>query len=82
MDEEKISRKLPHGRMEGKRRRGRPKKRRLQNLEDHRVMQVGRWWEKVQLERMEVHCEGGQSSHRAVVPKNNNLLKPGGSCDR
>jgi hypothetical protein len=34
--------------MEG-RRRGRPRKRWLQDLEeDMRVMQVGRWWEKVQ----------------------------------
>jgi hypothetical protein len=48
MVEERMSRKLLHGKMEG-RRRGRPRKRRLQDLEkDLRVMQVGRWWEKVQ----------------------------------
>jgi hypothetical protein len=35
--------------MEGGRRRRRPRKRRLQDLEeDLRVMQVGRWWEEVQ----------------------------------
>jgi hypothetical protein len=34
--------------MEGRRRRGRPRKRWLHDLEeDLRVMQVGRWWEKV-----------------------------------
>jgi hypothetical protein len=34
----------------GRRRRGRPRKRWLQDLvEDLRVMQVGRWWEKVQV---------------------------------
>jgi hypothetical protein len=49
MDEERMSRKLLHGKVEGKRRRGRPTKRWLQDLEkDMRVMQVGRWWEKVQ----------------------------------
>jgi SOS response regulatory protein OraA/RecX len=47
MDEERLSRKLLHGRMEGRRRRGRPRKRWLHNLEDLRVMQVGRRWEKV-----------------------------------
>jgi hypothetical protein len=49
MDEEKMSRKLLHGRMERRRRRGRPRKSWLQNFEkDLRVMQVGRWWEKAQ----------------------------------
>jgi hypothetical protein len=49
MDEERMLRKLLHGRMEGRRRRGRPRKRWLQDLEeDLRVTQVGRWWEKVQ----------------------------------
>jgi hypothetical protein len=49
MDEERMSRKLLHGKMEGRRTRGRPRKRWLQDLEeDLRVMQVGRWWEKVQ----------------------------------
>jgi hypothetical protein len=34
--------------MEGRRRRGRPRKRWLHDLEeDLRVMKVGRWWEKV-----------------------------------
>jgi hypothetical protein len=48
MDEERMSRKMLHGKMEG-RRRGRPRKRWLQDLdEDLRVMQVGRWWDKVQ----------------------------------
>jgi hypothetical protein len=48
MDEERMSRKLSHEKMEG-RRCGRPRKRWLQDLEeDMRVMQVGRWWEKVQ----------------------------------
>jgi hypothetical protein len=51
MNEERMSRKLLHGKMEGRRRRGRPKKRWSQDLEeDMRVMQVGRWWEKVQSE--------------------------------
>jgi hypothetical protein len=45
MDEERMSRKLLHGKMEGRRRRGRP---RMRWLQDMRVMQVGRWWEKVQ----------------------------------
>jgi hypothetical protein len=35
--------------------------------EDLRVMQVGRWWEKVRSKRMEVHCEGGQGPPRAVL---------------
>jgi hypothetical protein len=49
MDEERMSRKLLHGKMEGRRTRGRRRKIRLQDLEeDMRVMQVGRWWEKVQ----------------------------------
>jgi hypothetical protein len=49
MDEERMSRKLLNGKKEGRRRRGRPRKRWLQNLEgDLRVMQVGRWREKVQ----------------------------------
>jgi hypothetical protein len=49
MDEERMSRKLLNGKMEGRRRRGRPRKRWLQDLEeDLRVKQVGRWWEKVQ----------------------------------
>jgi hypothetical protein len=43
MDEERMSRKLLHGTMEGRRRRGRPRKRWLQDLEeDLRVMHVGR----------------------------------------
>jgi hypothetical protein len=49
MDEEKMSRKLLHGRMEGRSRPGRPRKRWLQDLEeDLRGMQVRRWWEKAQ----------------------------------
>jgi hypothetical protein len=49
MDEERMSRKLLHGRMEGRRRRGRTRKRWLQDFEeDQRVMQVGRCWEKEQ----------------------------------
>jgi hypothetical protein len=48
MYEERMSRKMLHGKMEGRRRRGRPRKMWLQDLEeDLRVMQVGRWWEKV-----------------------------------
>jgi hypothetical protein len=48
MEDEKMSRKLLHGRMEGRRSRGRPRERCLHDLEeDLRVMQVGRWWEKV-----------------------------------
>jgi hypothetical protein len=43
MEEERMSRKMLHGRMEGRRRRGRPRKRWLHDLEeDLRVMQVGR----------------------------------------
>jgi hypothetical protein len=49
MDEETVSGKLLHGRMEGSRRRRRPRKRWLQDLEEVlRVIKVGRWWEKVQ----------------------------------
>jgi hypothetical protein len=54
MEEERMSRKLLHGRMVGRRRRGRPRKRWLHDLEEGlrvmrvmRVMRVGRWWEKV-----------------------------------
>jgi hypothetical protein len=48
MGEERMPRKLLHGRIEGRRRRGRPRKRWLQSLgEDLRIMRVGRWWEKV-----------------------------------
>jgi hypothetical protein len=51
MDEEKMSRKLLHGRLEGTGAHGRPRKRWLQHLEkDLRVMQVRLWWEKVQSE--------------------------------
>jgi hypothetical protein len=51
IDEERMLRKLLHGKMEGRRRCGMPRKRWLQDLEDDlRVMQVGRWWEKVQSE--------------------------------
>jgi hypothetical protein len=42
MDEKRMSRKLLHGKMEGRRRCGRP---RMRWLQDMRVMQVGRWWE-------------------------------------
>jgi hypothetical protein len=45
MEEERMSRKLLHGRMEGRRRRGRPRKRWLHDLEED--LQVGRWWGKV-----------------------------------
>jgi hypothetical protein len=49
MDENRMPKKILHGRMEGKRKRGRPRKRWLQDLqEDLRVMHVGRWGEKVQ----------------------------------
>jgi hypothetical protein len=49
MDDNRISKKILHGRMEGKRKRGRPRKRWLQDVqEDLKVMHVGRWWEKVQ----------------------------------
>jgi hypothetical protein len=49
MDEERMSRTLLHGKMEARRRHGRPRKRWLQDLEeDLGVTQVGRWWEKVQ----------------------------------
>jgi hypothetical protein len=48
MDEERMPRKLLHGRTEGRRRLGRPKKGWLQSLEeDLRIMWVRRWWEKV-----------------------------------
>jgi hypothetical protein len=44
MEEERMSRKLLHGRMEGRRRRGRPRKSWLHDLEeDLRVMHDGRW---------------------------------------
>jgi hypothetical protein len=47
MDEERMPRKL-HGRTGGRRRRGRPRKRWLQSLEeDLRIMRVGKRWEKV-----------------------------------
>jgi hypothetical protein len=49
MDEERMSRKMFHGEMEGRRRRGRPRKMWLPDLEkDLRVMQVGRRWGNVQ----------------------------------
>jgi hypothetical protein len=55
MDEEKMLRKLLHGRTEGSR-CGRPRKRLLQDMEeDLRVMQVGRWWKKAQ-------CKSGGAS--------------------
>jgi hypothetical protein len=44
-----MLRKLLHGRIEGRRRCGRPRKRWIKDLEeDMRVMQVRTWWEKVQ----------------------------------
>jgi hypothetical protein len=46
MDDNRKPKKILHGRMEGTRKRGRPRKRWLQDLqEDLRVMHVGRWWE-------------------------------------
>jgi hypothetical protein len=61
MDEERMSRALLHGKMEARRRRGRPRKRWLQDLEeDLRVMQVGRWWEKVQ-SKEEWRCDVGDA---------------------
>jgi hypothetical protein len=46
--EERMPRKLLHGRIEGRWRRGRPRKRCLQSLEeDLRIIRVGRWWEKM-----------------------------------
>jgi hypothetical protein len=49
MGEERMPRRLLHGRIEERRRRGRPRKRWLQGLEeDLRIMWVGRWWEKVE----------------------------------
>jgi hypothetical protein len=49
MNEGRVSRKLLHGKVEGIRRRGRPRKRWLQALEkDMRVMHFGRWWGKMQ----------------------------------
>jgi hypothetical protein len=48
MGKERMPRKLLHGRIEGRRRRARPRKRWLQSLgEDLRIMRVRRWWEKV-----------------------------------
>jgi hypothetical protein len=48
MGEETMPRKLLRGRIEGRRRRGRPRKRWLQSLkEDLRIKLVGRQWEKV-----------------------------------
>jgi hypothetical protein len=71
MDEEMISRKLLHGRVVGRRRRGRTRKRWLQDLEEAlRVMPVNKWGEKVQNEeewrrivreakaRPELYCRG------------------------
>jgi hypothetical protein len=47
MGEVRMQRKLLHGRIE-ERRRGRPRKRWLQSLEeDLKIIRVGRWWEKV-----------------------------------
>jgi hypothetical protein len=49
MDDNRIPKKILHGRMKGKRKHRRPRKRWLQDLqEDLRVMHVGRRWEKVQ----------------------------------
>jgi hypothetical protein len=63
IDEEMLPRKLLHGKMEGRRRRGRPRKRWLQDLEeDLKVMQVGRWWE-VQNEEEWRHIVGEAKAH-------------------
>jgi hypothetical protein len=49
MDQNRMPKKILHGRTEGKRKHGRLRKRWLQDLqEDVRVMHIGRWWEKVQ----------------------------------
>jgi hypothetical protein len=48
MDENRMPKKILHGRMEGKRKCGRLRKRWIQDLqEDLKVMHAGRWWEKV-----------------------------------
>jgi hypothetical protein len=52
MGEVRIPRMLLHGGIEGRRRRGRQRKRWLQSLEeDLRIMRVGRWWEKWGVEK-------------------------------
>jgi hypothetical protein len=43
-----MPQKMLHGRMEGKRRSGRPRRRWMQHIEeDLKRMQVKRWWEKI-----------------------------------
>jgi hypothetical protein len=64
MDEERMSRKALHGKMEGRRRRERPRKRWLQDFEeDLRVIQVGRWWEVVQSKEERRHSVREAKAH-------------------
>jgi hypothetical protein len=66
MDKERMSRTLFQGKMEGRRRRGRPRKIWLQDLEeDQRVMQVGRWW-KVQSKGDWRHIVREAKAHRGL----------------
>lgn len=52
MSEERVPKKLLHGNMDGKRKRGRPRKRWMQDVEeDIKTMRIVRWWEKVQNRR-------------------------------
>lgn len=51
---DEIMQKLPHRKMEGRRKRRRPKRRQMQVLEEGlRTMGFGRWREKVQSEKEE-----------------------------
>jgi hypothetical protein len=58
---------LSNGERFGVRRRGRPRKRWLQDVKDDlRRMRIGKWKEKAGTKYMAANCEGSQSPARAV----------------
>jgi len=70
MEEDKMPKKIFTQELEGTRRRGRPTKKRKEEVErDLQVLGVRRWTELVaDRKKMEGHCSTGQSPQWAVVP--------------
>jgi len=61
MDDNRIPKKILHGRMEGKRKRGRPRKRWLQDLQED-LKSYACWkmvGESTEQRRVGTYCEGG-----------------------
>ena len=69
MEEDRMPKKIINQQLEGTRRRGKPRKRWKEQVEDLQVMGVRRWKEIVtDRKKTEGHCSTGQGSQRAAVP--------------